>query len=192
MSSRLLLLLLAISLFSISIFSQTITATIKGTVKDDFGRPVVSAVVTVKDESQQVVSTAKTDQDGHYEVTDLPIGNYNLTVECDGLKSEAKTDIKLAVASENISDLRMQANLEAKAIKKIGATYPEAAKATMQQGRVIVGVLVKPDGTVDKVLFLAGNTIFKSAALDAAQKWQFQKSINGYSGRIAFGFKLIN
>lgn len=190
MTNRLLLVLLTIFLSSTTIFTQIITATIKGTVKDDFGRPVVSATVTVKDDTQQIVTTVKTDQEGRYEVTDLAVGSYKLIVESDGLKSESIADIKLTVASEQVFDLRMQAGLEAKAIKKIGAIYPEVARQSQQQGRVIVGVLVKPDGNVDKVLFLAGNTVFKSAALDAAQKWQFQKSINGFSGRIAFNFKI--
>lgn len=182
--------LLTIVLFSFfTTFAQDITSTINGTVKDDFGRSIVDATVTVKDEEGQIIGTVKTDKDGKYEVKDLATGSYKLLVESEGLKSEEITDIRLTVAAEQTFDLKMKTSLEGKALKKVPAIYPEVARLTQQQGRVIVGILVKPDGTVEKAMFLSGNAVFKSAALDAAQKWTFQKSPNGLSGRIAFNFK---
>ncbi len=189
MRSRAFLILLIIFLSSIISFAQVITSTINGTVKDDFGRPIMDAVVIVKDEEDQVISTIKTDKDSKYEVADLSTGSYKLTVESEGLKSEEITDIKLTVAAEQTFDLKLKTSLEGKALKKVPATYPEVARLAQQQGRVVVGILVKPDGTVEKVLFLSGNVVFKSSALQAAQKWTFQKSPNGLSGRIAFNFK---
>ena len=175
--------------FADGAFSQIITARISGTVKDDFGTIVADATVTVKDEEQQVVTSTSTDKEGNYKIENLPIGSYKLTVEKEGLNSESIADIKLSVAAEVTLDLKMQLNLEGKAIKKIAPAYPDLAKRTHQEGRVIVGVLVKPDGTVDKALFLSGNQAFKAAALQAAQRWVFQKTNSGLSGRIAFTFK---
>jgi TonB family protein len=189
MRSCIFFILLITFLSSIVVFAQDIACTIRGSVKDDFGRPIIDATVTTKDEEDQVIATVKTDKDGNYEVADLPIGSYKLTVESEGLKSEEIKDIKLTVAAEQTFDLKLKTSLEGKAVKKIPPTYPEVAKLAQQQGRVVVGILVKPDGTVDKVLFLSGNAIFKAAALQAAQKWTFQKSSNGLSGRIAFNFK---
>jgi len=189
MRSRIFFILLIIFLSSIISFAQDVTCTIRGSVKDDFGRPIIDAIVTAKDEEDKTIATVKTDKDGNYEVANLPTGSYKLTVESDGLKSEEITDIKLTVAAEETFDLKLKTSLEGKAVKKIPPTYPEVAKLSQQQGRVIVGILVKPDGTVDKVVFLSGNAVFKSAALQAAQKWTFQKSSNGLSGRIAFNFK---
>lgn len=189
MGSRIALFLLIIFLFTLTNFAQTITSVINGTVKDDFGRPIMDATVTVKDEEGQVISTVKTDKEGKYQVADLATGSYKLLVESEGLKSEEITDIRLTVAAEQSFDLKLKTSLEGKAIKKVPAVYPEVARVTQQQGRVVVGILVKPDGSVDKVLFLSGNAVFKSAALEAAQKWTFQKSPNGLSGRIAFNFK---
>lgn len=189
MKSRIFLLLLIIFLCSSASFAQDIASTINGTVKDDFGRAIVEATVTVKDEEGNVINTVKTDKDGKYEVVDLPTGSYKILVESEGLKSEEIRDIKLTVAAEQTVDLKLQTSLEGKAVKKVQAVYPEVARIAQQQGRVVVGILVKPDGTVEKVLFLSGNAVFKSAALDAAQKWTFQKSPNGISGRIAFNFK---
>ncbi|MFY9221691.1 MAG: TonB family protein [Blastocatellia bacterium] len=190
MRNQILLLVLMILLTVTVSFGQTITASIKGTVKDDFGKPVTGATITVKDEEQQIVTTATTDESGSYQVLDLSIGSYKLVIEKDGLKSESITNINLNAASEEVFDLHMQASLEGKAIKKVAATYPDVAKLTQQQGRVIVGVLVNAEGKVDKVLFLAGNNVFKSSALQAAQKWVFEKSNSGFSGRIAFNFKI--
>ena len=84
MKNQILLLVLMILLTLTVSFGQTITASIKGTVKDDFGKPVTGATITVKDEEQQIVTTATTDENGGYQVLDLSIGSYKLVVEKDG------------------------------------------------------------------------------------------------------------
>lgn len=169
--------------------AQTLTSSIKGTIKDDFDRPVASANITVQDELLSVVANTKADDQGFYSLN-LPIGKYRLVVESEGLTSTSAVEVSLAVGTEEQVDLKMQPNLEGKAIKRTPAIYPDVAKSSHQEGRVVVGVLVKPDGNVDKVLFLSGNPIFKFASLQAAQKWVFQKSNTGLSGRIVFNYKL--
>jgi TonB family protein len=183
-----LLIILFLTLAGVSL-AQTITSTISGIVKDDFGNLIEGATVTVRDEERQEIAVARSDDKGKYEIGNLPIGSYKITVEREGLNSESISDIKLSVAAEVKLDLTMQLNLEGKAIKKISPTYPDLARMTRQEGRAIVGVLVKPDGTVEKALFLSGNPAFKTAALQAAQRWVFQKTNSGLSGRIAFTFK---
>jgi TonB family protein len=187
---RRLCLLIAI-LYSIfgAVSAQVITATINGTVKDDFGKQIAGANVTIRDEGKQPIAQALTDKDGNYKIENLPVGSYRLTVEKEGLNSESVSDIQLSVAAEVTLDLTMQLNLEGKAVKKVSPVYPDMARMMRQEGRVIVGVLVKPDGTVEKALFLSGNPAFKAAALQAAQRWVFQKTNSGLSGRIAFTFK---
>lgn len=170
--------------------AQTITATINGTIKDDFGQKVANAKLTLKDENQNIVATATSDNEGRYQIDNLAIGSYKMVVESEGLNSETVEDIKLSAASEVTFDLVLQLNLEGRAIKKVAPVYPELAKRTRQEGRVVVGIMVKPDGTVEKALFLNGNTVFKAAALQAVQRWVFQKTNSGITGRIAFVFKL--
>ncbi|MEW6733066.1 MAG: TonB family protein [Acidobacteriota bacterium] len=192
MRARLLTTLLVMMVLPVeATLAQNIAGAISGIVKDDFGKTVAQATVTVKDEEQAIVAAAKTDTEGRYRIDNLPLGNYQLTVESEGLNSESVIDIKLTVASEVKLDLNMQLNLEGKAIKKIFPTYPALARTTRQEGRVIVGVIVNSEGKVEKTLFISGSEVFKSVALQAAQRWLFQKTNSGFSGRIAFNFKFM-
>jgi TonB family protein len=181
-------LVIAVNLLVSVSFAQNITSIISGKVRDDFGKPVEGATVLVKEE-QRTVATATTDKEGKYRIDNLAVGNYKLTVEKEGLNSESVSDVRLSVASELELDLTMQLNLEGKAIKRVSPAYPSFAKMTRQEGRAVIGVLVKPDGTVEKAIFLGGNPAFKETSMQAAQRWVFQKTNTGLSGRIAFTFK---
>ena len=58
--------------------------------------------------------------------------------------------------------------------------YPTAAKASGQQGSVVVQVLIGRDGAVQDVKFLQGSLMFARAAIDAVRQWRFKPySMNG-------------
>ncbi|MFY9742760.1 MAG: TonB family protein [Candidatus Sulfotelmatobacter sp.] len=59
--------------------------------------------------------------------------------------------------------------------------YPAAAKASGQQGSVVLQVLIGPDGTVQDAKFMQGSFIFAQAAIDAVRQWRFRPySMNGH------------
>jgi periplasmic protein TonB len=58
--------------------------------------------------------------------------------------------------------------------------YPAAAKASGQQGSVVLQVLIGPDGAVQDAKFMQGSFVFARAAIDAVKQWRFKPySMNG-------------
>lgn len=52
--------------------------------------------------------------------------------------------------------------------------YPAAAKASGQQGNVVLQVLIGPDGTVQDAKFMQGSFVFARTAIDAVRLWRFK------------------
>jgi hypothetical protein len=97
MKSRFLLIL---ALFLTGIVSaQTFRGGIQGTVTDSSGAAVVGADVTVTSPDTGLTRTAQTNADGDYQVTELPLGNYNVTVKKTGFKAQTLKGLKVEVAS---------------------------------------------------------------------------------------------
>src|SRR5437879_816856 len=67
------------------------TADLRGTVKDPNGAVVTNATVTMRDDAKNISRTAKTDASGDYLFSQLPPGNYTMTVEASGF---SKTTVK--------------------------------------------------------------------------------------------------
>jgi len=62
----------------------------------------------------------------------------------------------------------------------VDPVYPDAAKASKQQGTVILQVLIGRDGVVQDAKFLQGSLVFARAAIDAVKQWRFKPySLNG-------------
>ncbi len=80
---------------SISLFAQSDTATIAGTVRDPSSGSVPNATVTVKNETTGIERRATSNESGYYTVSNLPPGNYTVTVEAPGFKKYEKTNNKL-------------------------------------------------------------------------------------------------
>jgi iron complex outermembrane receptor protein len=78
---RVLFTLLGVGLVSVPAFAQSpATATLRGTVTlGDTGKPVHNVMITVL----QLKRTVTTDDDGHYEFTDLPVGKYDVVAQLD-------------------------------------------------------------------------------------------------------------
>src|SRR5262249_37980952 len=70
-----------------SVQAQSVTGRISGTVSDSSRAVVPGATVTVTHEATQSVRTARTDDLGFYVVTNLPPGDYTVSVEHGGFKT---------------------------------------------------------------------------------------------------------
>ncbi len=98
---RLLVFLLAaifITLFAATpAWTQNAGGRVVGVVSDEQGGLVPGAKVTVTNTGTKVNYTATTDKDGYFEVLDLPIGNYHVTVEHDGFSTAVTQEQKLEI-----------------------------------------------------------------------------------------------
>jgi hypothetical protein len=87
-------------LFSAPAYAQAVTSgTIAGQVIDASKAAVPDATVTVTNVATGAVRTAKTNAQGFYTLTDLPVGTYNVSAQHAGFQQLAQTGVVLNAAS---------------------------------------------------------------------------------------------
>ena len=101
--------LLAALLLSASLgFGQTGLATVTGTIADATGAVMANAPVEVKNRDNGQVFQAASSATGNYTVSQLPIGDYDLTVTVPGFKSYAHTNFHIAAQQTMREDVTLQ------------------------------------------------------------------------------------
>ncbi len=96
-------------LFSASLgFGQTALATITGTISDATGAVVANAPVSVKNLDNGQVYVGASSDTGNFTVSQLPIGDYDLTVTVAGFKTYSHTKFHLAAAQTMREDVSLQ------------------------------------------------------------------------------------
>jgi Carboxypeptidase regulatory-like domain len=83
----------ALALCCASLFGQTVSSSIVGSVVDPADAVVSGAPVTLTSADTGATRTATTDTLGTYRFTEVPPGTYNVTVKATGFKSETQTGI---------------------------------------------------------------------------------------------------
>ncbi|HEV8417020.1 MAG TPA: TonB-dependent receptor [Bryobacteraceae bacterium] len=89
-------------------YGQTALATITGTIADATGAVVANAPVTIKNLDNGQVYTAASSETGNYTVSQLPIGDYSLTVTVAGFKTYSHTKFHLAAEQTMREDVALQ------------------------------------------------------------------------------------
>ncbi len=95
-------------LFAVQVEAQEATATLVGTVKDPSGAVVPAAVVTLKNEKTNVSRTTKSDADGSYLFTLVPIGTYELTADQTGFRKFVQRGFELDINQNARLDVTLQ------------------------------------------------------------------------------------
>jgi iron complex outermembrane receptor protein len=95
-------------------------AVLSGTVLDQAGKAIPSAVVTLKRESAGLIRTLNTDGDGRFSATGLPAGTYVIEVSAPGFAITRREGLQLATGrpedisiSLKIAELAQTVNVEA-------------------------------------------------------------------------------
>src|SRR4026209_2788576 len=102
------LLMACCALLSVSTVAQT-SGSISGTVSDEKGAVISGASVTVRNIAKNDTRTARTDDEGRYRVVNMPVGEYELTVEGSGFAKHVRTGISLVLNQAAIVDVEMKA-----------------------------------------------------------------------------------
>jgi Carboxypeptidase regulatory-like domain/TonB dependent receptor len=89
-------------------YSQAVNATLLGTVTDSTGAAVGNAKVTVAEQNTGISHAWQTNESGNYTVPDLPPGQYSVTAEVAGFKTEIRRNISLLVNTSTRIDLQLQ------------------------------------------------------------------------------------
>jgi hypothetical protein len=101
--------LLAACLFAAALgFGQTSLATITGTISDATGAVIADAPVTVRNLQTGLVYRVASSTTGNYTVSQLPIGEYELTVAVSGFKTYSRTGFRLAAGQTMREDITLE------------------------------------------------------------------------------------
>jgi len=89
-------------------FGQTSLATVTGTITDATGAVVANTPVTLRNLDNGQVYSAASSETGNYTVSQLPIGDYDLTVKASGFKTYSHTKFHLAAEQIMREDITLQ------------------------------------------------------------------------------------
>jgi hypothetical protein len=77
--------------------AQQVTAAITGTVVDPGGAPVIGAEILVRDVDRGTVFTAKTNDNGVYNITRIPVGSYEVRASAPGFDTAVQPPFTLVL-----------------------------------------------------------------------------------------------
>ena len=89
------ILMLAICGQPLRVGAQAVTATINGTITDQTGNVVANAEVKATDVERGTVWAAKTNAQGYYNISQLPVGRYEVRVSAAGFRTAVQKLIEL-------------------------------------------------------------------------------------------------
>jgi hypothetical protein len=121
--------------------AQTFRGTILGTVLDQSEAPVPGATVTVKNQDTGLTRTTVTEDAGTYQIPELPIGIYTVTVEKPGFETVTQGDVRVDVASERRVDAmlrpgRVESRVEVRAVVPQVDTTENTLGGTIEASQV--------------------------------------------------------
>jgi len=117
--------LLALALGATTGWAQTFRGTILGTVTDTTGAAVVGAKVTARNVDTGIERTTSTNEYGEFNIPELQIGTYKVTVEKDGFQATVTNDVKVDVASERRVDAALKPGSVNQQVIVSGETLPQ-------------------------------------------------------------------
>ncbi|HEX5082258.1 MAG TPA: carboxypeptidase regulatory-like domain-containing protein [Blastocatellia bacterium] len=132
-----LLLAIVYSGFSSGALAQTITGRISGTVTDVSGAAVPGATVKITNEATQLTRSVTADSDGFYVATNLPVGNYSVTIEHQGFKKAAKTGYNLVADGRLTVDFALEAGSVTESVEIVASTGETVNSTSGELARVI-------------------------------------------------------
>jgi Carboxypeptidase regulatory-like domain/TonB dependent receptor len=88
--------------------AQVLYGSVSGTVVDQSGAVVPKAHVLVTNRATSVQREADVDANGHYAITDLPPGGYDLKVTATGFKPLTQTNLTVAANTVTNADAKLQ------------------------------------------------------------------------------------
>src|SRR5438128_11488658 len=107
-----------------------------GTVSDKTGSVISGATVTVTSQGTGLSRETKTDDTGHYLAPLLPVGNYTIRVNSQGVKIIEQTDIRVQVNEQREVDFTLVPGSVTEAVE-VSATEVAVETSTPTLGQVI-------------------------------------------------------
>src|SRR5437868_12333517 len=132
-----------IVLTSATLFAQTFSGTILGTVTDPSGAVVSGAKVTAKNMATGLERTTQTSADGSYSIPELPLGTYTVTVTQSGFQTAVTTGVAVDVATERRVDVQLKTGQVSETVEVSGEALPQVETTTDTLGGTFTASAVK-------------------------------------------------
>jgi hypothetical protein len=128
-----------LSIVAIAGFAQVdySTATLRGTVTDPQGAVVPDAGVTATNQSTGVHKTAQTAADGHYQISALPPGTYDISVSKQGFRKEIAKGVQLSVGQVLLYDTHLKIGEASESVEVSADSVPLIQVEQSQQANTI-------------------------------------------------------
>src|SRR5438105_10147995 len=165
--------------------AQVLFGSVSGTVTDQSGAGVPKTHVTLINKATSIQREADTDESGHYTITDMPPGNYDLKVTASGFKPLTQTNLTVAANTVMNGDAKLQVGAVSEQVTV------EAATLTLQTEKTDVHTELTEKAILDMPLnqyrnyqtlinLVAGTTtvVFQNAIADTPER-ALSTNING-------------
>ena len=129
-------LMIAAFVASFPALCQQVTATITGQVRDPTGSQIPGAKVTATDTERGLAFTTTTNGDGRYNISNLPVGTYNIKVETQGFQTATQSNLTLQLNQTAKLDFPLQVGSVSTSVEVTSAA-PLLQTESTQLGQVI-------------------------------------------------------
>ena len=112
--------------------AQLTSGTISGTVTDSTGAVIPGATITTRNTATGISRSTASATTGRYEVSNLPVGNYEVSVSMSGFQTLVRSGIELTVGRNAVVDVTMQVGEVTQVVNVTGeAPLVETSTATV-------------------------------------------------------------
>src|SRR5262249_40930573 len=88
--------------------SQTTGGTVQGNILAESGEHLAGAVVTAKNLNTGIARNTKSDQDGFYRLTELRVGQYEISVSLSGFTTQVRSGVSILIGQQSKIDFAMK------------------------------------------------------------------------------------
>ena len=99
---------LILTIFTVGVSAQSVTGSISGTVADERGAVVSGATITVRNVGTGFTRSANADGEGRFRFVNVPVGNYEITVEAPNFSKLVQSGITLVLNQDAVVDLTLK------------------------------------------------------------------------------------
>jgi hypothetical protein len=129
--------LLAMTLGATTSWAQTFRGTILGTVTDATGAAVVGAKVTARNVDTGIERTTTTNESGEFNIPEVPIGTYKVTIEREGFQAAVTTGVVVDVAAQKRIDAALRPGAVSQQVVVSGEDLPQIDTTTDTLGTTL-------------------------------------------------------
>ena len=173
---------LSLALVATSAFAQTsTTGSIEGVVTDPAGAAVKGATITATSPTLISAQTATTDDNGHYQISNLPPGMYKISIEAGGFAKFQSSEFSVNLGRTSSADAQMQLATATNTVTVTGGAAVDVAGSTTGSNVSTEQFSNFPTTRTVQGLFTIAPTVARSGLRDASGRDR-DPSVAGASG----------